>query len=66
MKQIRRCAAKFECRPAFTVYKHKNQKLRFSKSGDPGIEKHYSTHYVNMAMKKKEPAEKKEADIPKK
>lgn len=60
MKQIRSCAVKYHCRPSFTVYHRKGKKLRFSKTGDPGIEKNYATHYVNMNLKKKD--EPKETD----
>ena len=52
MKEVRSYAGKNELKPSETVYKQWGKKgrvikLRFSKSGDPGIEKGYSTHYVD-------------------
>ena len=56
MKEVRAYARKNELKPSETVYKQwglnkKGKKdvnrLRFSKSGDPGVEKGYSTHYVD-------------------
>lgn len=56
MKEVRAYAGKNALKPSETVYKqwglNNNGKkivnrLRFSKSGDPGVEKGYSTHYVD-------------------
>ena len=56
MKEVRAYAGKNALKPSETVYKqwglnNKGKKivnrLRFSKSGDPGVEKGYSTHYVD-------------------
>ena len=56
MKEVRAYAGKNDLKPSVTVYKQwglnkKGRKvvnrLRFSKSGDPGVEKGYSTHYVD-------------------
>lgn len=40
-----------------TDYKHKNIRLRFSKSGNPNIEAAYRTHYVLLKPKAKEDAQ---------
>jgi hypothetical protein len=56
MKEVRAYAGKNALKPSETVYKqwglnNKGKKivnrLRFSKSGDPRVEKGYSTHYVD-------------------
>ena len=56
MNEVRTYARKNDLKPSETVYKQwglnkKGKKvvnrLRFSKSGDPGVEKGYSTHYVD-------------------
>lgn len=52
MKEVRAYAKKNELKPSETVYKQWGKKrrvikLRFSKSGDPGVERGYSTHYVD-------------------
>lgn len=49
MKNIRICAKDLDLQPSLSDYRQwgaKSHKLRFSKSGDPNIEKHYATHYV--------------------
>ena len=49
MKNIRICAKDLDLQPSLSYYRQwgaKSRKLRFSKSGDPNIEKHYATHYV--------------------
>ena len=49
MKNIRICAKDLDLQPSLSDYRQwgaKSRKLRFSKSGDPNIEKHYATHYV--------------------
>jgi len=49
MKVVRAYAATNGLKPSFTDYRQvgsKDRKLRFSKSGNPAIEKAYSTHYV--------------------
>ena len=48
MKAIRICAKDLDLKPSYTDYRQwgaKARKLRFSKSGNPGIEKNYATHY---------------------
>jgi hypothetical protein len=51
MREIRGYAAKNELKPSWTCYhqwgKHKDRRLRFSKSGDENIEHQYATHYVD-------------------
>ena len=58
MRTIREYAQEHELKPSFTCYKQWGLKtkgkrpvvlLRFSKSGNPVIEKQYSTHYVDKA-----------------
>ena len=49
MKVVRAYAAANGLKPSFTDYRQvgsKDRKLRFSKSGNPAIEKAYATHYV--------------------
>lgn len=46
MKEFKSWATHSKLKPSITVYKHKNCKLRFSKSGNPYIESAYSTHYI--------------------
>lgn len=36
--------------PSITIYKHKSKMLRFSKSGDPNVEKAYSTHLLKISL----------------
>ena len=58
MKQIRSYAKKSNLKPSFCYYKRWGVKkrhgrkpvipLRFSKSGNPEIEKAYATHYVDL------------------
>ncbi|MCI9470866.1 MAG: hypothetical protein HFH56_06590 [Lachnospiraceae bacterium] len=58
MKQIRSYAQRSNLKPSFCYYKRWGVKkkhghkpvipLRFSKSGDPEIEKVYATHYVDL------------------
>ena len=54
MKQIRTYANKNGLKPSFTYYKQwglqgkKTVKLKFSKNGDEGIERSYSTHYISI------------------
>ena len=57
MKEVRSYARKNDLKPSETVYKQwgvkkkhgmkKVIRLRFSKTGDPGVERGYSTHYVD-------------------
>ena len=74
MKQMRVYAEKAGLKPSFCYYKqwgtkkNKGQRqtvqLRFSKSGNPEIEKSYATHYVDLertAQLKAERAEKQAA-----
>ena len=64
MKEYHSFARKSGYEPSVTVYKKwgKGRKftLRFSKSGEPAIEKSYSTHYVdkNRVKKAGKPSEK--------
>ena len=71
MKQIRSYAKKTDLKPSFCYYKRWGVKkkhghkpaipLRFSKSGNPEIEKAYATHYVDLGRTeqlKKEKAKK--------
>lgn len=53
MAKLRETARELELKESYTAYmkwgnKGPKQKLRFSKSGDATIEKHYSTHYVKV------------------
>ena len=51
MKEIRAYARKNDLDPLWTCYhqwgKHKQNRLRFSKSGDEKVERHYATHFVD-------------------
>ena len=51
MKEVQSYARRQGLKPSFTVYKANGSKrpLRFSKSGDPSIERSYATHYVDSA-----------------
>ena len=58
MKAVRAYARENNLKPSFTGYnqwgvKGKSPRLRFSKSGDPGIERNYATHYVDPERVKK-------------
>ena len=46
MKEIRSFAEQNSWQPSLSSYKHKGKELRFSKTGNPQIEKAYATHYV--------------------
>jgi hypothetical protein len=65
MSIFRNWAREKGLKPSETVYVTRNRNgtvnLRFSKSGDAGIERNYRTHYVSPALseKKKEQLEKK-------
>lgn len=52
MKEIRDYATKNDLKPSWTYYhqwgKHRDRKLRFSKSGDEVIEQSYATHFVDV------------------
>lgn len=52
MKEMRSYAAKNNLKPSWTFYhqwgKHKDRKLRFSKSNDEKIERSYATHFVEV------------------
>ena len=74
MKQIRSYAKKANLKPSFCYYKRWGAKkkhghkavipLRFSKSGNPEIERAYATHYVDLGrveQLKKERQEKADA-----
>lgn len=51
MHEIRSCAQKMGLKPSISQYrrwgKGPKRPLRFSKSGNPGIEKWYATHFVD-------------------
>lgn len=51
MREIRAYANKNGLKPSWTYYhqwrKNNKVKLRFSKSGDDKVERHYSTHFVD-------------------
>jgi hypothetical protein len=57
MKEVRSYARKNDLKPSETVYKQwgvkkkhgkkKVVRLRFSKTGNPGVERGYSTHYID-------------------
>ena len=58
MKAVRAYARENNLKPSFTGYnqwgvKGRSPRLRFSKSGDPGIERNYATHYVDPERVKK-------------
>lgn len=53
MKEFRVWARHSKLKASITVYKHKNRRLRFSKSGNPNIEKAYSTHFVLLESNEK-------------
>lgn len=53
MAMFRKWAIQKGLRPSETSYKHRSAELRFSKSGDPGIEKGYRTHYISPALTEK-------------
>ena len=58
MKVVRAYAVANGLKPSFTDYRQvgsKDRKLRFSKSGNPAIEKAYATHYVvvNAALSRR-------------
>ncbi len=46
MKELKSWATHSKLKPSFTGYKHKNNRLRFSKTGQLNIETAYSTHYI--------------------
>ena len=50
MKEIRSYAMRQGLKPSYTVYKANGSKrtLRFSKSGNPSLEKNYAIHYVDL------------------
>lgn len=67
MKEIRAYARKNNLKESWTYYKRWGRKgkpaikLRFSKSGDENIERHYATHYISerpMAEHKKQADER--------
>lgn len=65
MREVRSFARKNNLKPSWTFYKRWGRKgkptikLRFSKSGDEGIERGYATHYISMRI-----FEKKREDTP--
>jgi len=55
LKQIRICAAEKGLKPSLTDYRQygsKSRRLRFTKTGNPQLEKAYATHYVRPAANK--------------
>ena len=73
MKQIRSYAKKSKLKPSFCYYKRWGVKkkhghkpvipLRFSKSGNPEIEKAYATHYVDLGRAEQLKKEKMEKAV---
>ena len=69
LHEIRVCARKKQLKPSVSDYKQwgkKNKKipLRFSKYGNPEIEKQYSTHYVDKKrIEQLKEKKQKEADV---
>jgi hypothetical protein len=60
MREVRLYARNNNLKPSWTFYKQWGQKgsgpttkLRFSKSGNEDIERHYATHYVDTSLVKK-------------
>jgi hypothetical protein len=57
MKKVRAYATKNQLKPSWTCYhqwgKNKDRRLRFSKSKDEKIEKHYATHFIDTDMVKR-------------
>lgn len=56
MKLFRRWAGRRGLRPSETAYVARTRdrrRLRFSKSGDSDIERHYSTHWVGPGLSKR-------------
>lgn len=55
LDELRKFGQSAKLKPSHTAYmswgKGPKQRLRFSKSGDPGIETMYSTHYVLVKTK---------------
>ena len=58
MKQVGAYASKNNLKPSYTYYKQWGQKgkeptvkLRFSKTGNEGIERSYATHYIPKALR---------------
>jgi hypothetical protein len=54
MKEFKSWAVHSKLKASNTVYKHKNYRLRFSKTGQLNIETAYSTHYVLLNPDKKD------------
>jgi hypothetical protein len=52
MKEFRKTAREMTLKESYTAYmswgKGTKRPLRFSKSGDSQVERHYSTHYVKL------------------
>ena len=75
MKELRTCAREKNLKPSWTAYnqwgvKGKKIPLRFSKSGNSGIEEAYATHYVvntkrdkEADIRKEEPEDKRSTQI---
>ena len=69
LHEIRSCARKNQLKPSVSDYKqwgNKNKKisLRFSKDGNPEIEKQYSAHYVDKKrIEKLKEKKQKEEDV---
>ena len=68
MREMRQYAAKNNLKPSWTCYhqwgKHKDRRLRFSKSGDEKIEHSYATHFVDAKRiaERKEQTKQSEAE----
>jgi len=66
MKLFRRWAAAKGLSPSETVYltrKPHRRTLRFSRSGDHNIERHYRTHWVSAALSQKKRQERSRIEI---
>jgi hypothetical protein len=53
MKQFRSWAARRGLHSSETHYRRRSKVLRFSRSGDPAIERHYRTHWVSRELSDK-------------
>lgn len=65
MKEFRQAAKELKLKPSYTAYmsqgKGAKKPLRFSKTGDVQVERHYATHFVKPQQKP--PAQTVEADV---
>lgn len=63
MREIRAYAMRHGLKPSYTVYcvSGSSRRLRFSRSGDPSIERNYATHYVDRSRTAELKEEKQKA-----